>query len=77
MYMAFLDHLESKKKTCSPDSVLDITFGKNSEQVLDISLDYLKKSPEHQQREIPELFMDCLKENAKKPDHHITIEDKR
>jgi hypothetical protein len=77
IYMTCLDHLESKKQTCSLDSVLDVTFEMTPEQVLDIFLNYLKKSPEYQQKEIPELFIDCLKEIAKKPDNPSTIEDKR
>jgi hypothetical protein len=37
------------------------------EQVLDIFLNYLKKSTERQQRDASELFIDCLKEIAKNP----------
>jgi hypothetical protein len=49
------------------DSVLDATFEMTPEQVLDIFLNYLKKSTERQQRDASELFIDCLKEIAKNP----------
>lgn len=67
MYTACLDHLDTKKQICSLDSVLDATFEMTPEQVLDIFLNYLKKSTERQQRDASELFIDCLKEIAKNP----------
>ena len=72
MYMTCLDHLDTKKQICSLDSVLDATFEMTPEQVLDIFLNYLKKSTERQQRDVSELFIDCLKEIAKNPksQHH-------
>jgi hypothetical protein len=77
MSMTCLDHLDTKKQICSLVSVLDVTYEMTPEQVLDIFLNYLKKRPERQQKEISELFIDCLKEIAKKPDNPSTIEDKR
>jgi hypothetical protein len=65
MYLTCLDHLDTKKQICSLDSVLDATFEMTPEQVLDIFLNYLKKSTERQQRDASELFIDCLKEIAK------------
>jgi len=67
MYLTCLDHLDTKKQICSLDSVLDATFEMTPEQVLDIFLNYLKKSTERQQRDASELFIDCLKEIAKNP----------
>ena len=67
MYTTCLDHLDTKKQICSLDSVLDVTFEMTPEQVLDIFLNYLRKSTEFQQRDVSELFIDCLKEIAKKP----------
>jgi len=67
MYTTCLDHLDTKKQICSLDSVLDVTFEMTPEQVLDIFLNHLKKSTEFQQRDVSELFIDCLKEIAKKP----------
>ena len=77
MYMTCLDHLDTKRQICSLDSVLDVTFEMTPEQVLDIFLNYLKKNPELQQKEISELFTDCLKKIAKKPNDPSTPEDKR
>jgi len=77
MYMSCLDHLDTKKQICSLDSVLDVTFEMTPEQVLDIFLTYLKKSRERHQRDVSELFIDCLKEIAQKPNNPITPEDKR
>jgi len=65
MYLTCLDHLDTKKQICSLDPVLDATFEMTPEQVLDIFLNYLKKSTERQQRDASELFIDCLKEIAK------------
>ena len=67
MYLTCLDHLDTKKQICSLDSVLDATFEMTPDQVLDIFLNYLKKSTERQQRDASELFIDCLKEIAKNP----------
>ena len=67
MYTTCLDHLDTKKQICSLDSVLDVTFEMTPEQVLDIFLNYLRKSTEFQQRDVSKLFIDCLKEIAKKP----------
>ena len=67
MYTTCLDHLDTKKQICSLDSVLDATFEMTPEQVLDIFLNHLKKSTELQQKDVSELFIDCLKEIAKKP----------
>jgi hypothetical protein len=67
MYTTCLDHLDTKKQIWSLDSVLDATFEMTPEQVLDIFLNYLKKSTERQQRDASELFIDCLKEIAKNP----------
>jgi len=67
MYTTCLDHLDTKKQICSLDSVLDVTFEMTPEQVLDIFLNHLKKSTEFQQRDVSELFIDCLKEIANKP----------
>jgi len=77
MYMACLDHLDAKKQICSLDSVLDVTFEMTPEQVLDIFLDYLKKSTEFQQQDVSELFIGCLKEIARKPNNPSTPEDNR
>ena len=67
MYTTCLDHLDTKKQICSLDSVLDVTFEMTPEQVLDIFLNYIRKSTEFQQRDVSELFIDCLKEIANKP----------
>jgi hypothetical protein len=77
MYMTCLDHLDAKKQVCSFDSVLDVTFEMTPEQVLDIFVNYLKKSSELQQKDVSELFIDCLREIAKKPNNPSTTEDKR
>jgi hypothetical protein len=77
MYLTCLDHLDTKKQICSLDSVLDETFEMTPEQVLDIFLTYLKKSRERQQRDVSELFIDCLKEIAKKSNNPSTPEDKQ
>jgi hypothetical protein len=77
MYLTCLDHLDTKKQICSLDSVLDATFEMTPEQVLDIFLTYLKKSRERHQKEVSELFMDCLKEIAQKPSNPSTPEEKR
>jgi hypothetical protein len=66
MYMTCLDHLDTKKQICSFDSVLDATFEMTPEQVLDIFLNYLKKSSELQEKEASELLIDCLKEMSRK-----------
>jgi hypothetical protein len=66
MFMTCLDHLDTKKQICSLDSVLDAAFEMTPEQVLDVFLDYLKKSSELQQKDVSELLLDCLKETAKK-----------
>jgi hypothetical protein len=65
MFMTCLDHLDSKKQICSLDSVLDAAFDMTPEQVLDIFLDYLRKSSGLPEKDVSELLMDCLKENAK------------
>jgi hypothetical protein len=77
MYMTCLDHLDSKKQVCSLDAVLDVTFEMTPEQVLDIFVKYLKNSTELQQKDVGELFIDCLKEIAKKANTPSTTEDKR
>jgi hypothetical protein len=65
MYMTCLDHLETKKQICSFETVLDSTFEMTPEQVLEVFLNYLKRSAELQQRGASELLVDCLKETAK------------
>jgi len=77
MFMTCLDHLDTKKQVCSLDSVLDVTIEMTPEQVLDIFVNYLKKSSELQQKDVSELFIDCLKEIAQKPNNPSTTEDKR
>jgi hypothetical protein len=77
MYMTCLDHLDAKKQVCSLDPVLDVTFEMTPEQVLDIFVNYLKKSSELKQKDVSELFIDCLKEIAKKASNPSTTEDKR
>lgn len=62
MYMTCLDHLEVKKQICSLDSVLDATFEKTPDQVLDMLLSYIRKKPELQQKDVSELLVDCLKD---------------
>ena len=57
--------------------MLDVTFEMPPEQVLDIFVNYLNKSPELQQRDVSELFISCLKENANKPNIPSTPVDKR
>jgi hypothetical protein len=77
MFMTCLDHLDSKKQVCSLDAVLDVTFDMTPEQVLDIFVKYLKKSTELQQKDVSELFIDCLKEIAQKPNTPSTAKDKK
>jgi hypothetical protein len=77
MYLTCLDHLDTKKQICSLDSVLDATFEMTPEQVLDIFLTYLKKSRERHQKDVSELFMDCLKGIAQKPSNPSAPQDKR
>jgi hypothetical protein len=77
MFMTCLDHLDTKKQVCSLDPVLDVTFEMTPEQVLDIFVNYLKKSTELQQKDVSELFIDCLKEIAKKTSNPSATEDKR
>ena len=77
MYLTCLDHLDTKKQICSFDSVLDATFEMTPEQVLDIFLTYLKKNRERHQKDVSELFIDCLKEIAKKSNNPSTPEDKQ
>ena len=77
MFMSCLDHLDAKKQVCSLDAVLDVTFDMTPEQVLDIFLNYLKKSSELQQKDVSELLIDCLKEIAQKTNNPSTTEDKR
>jgi hypothetical protein len=77
MYFTCIDHLEAKKQICSLGPVLDVTFEMTPEQVLDIFLNYLAKSTELQQGDVSELFIDCLKEIAKKPNNPSSPEDNR
>ena len=65
MFMTCLDHLDSKKQICSLDSVLDAVFEMTPEQVLEIFLDYLKKSPELRQKDVSELLLSCLRQTAR------------
>jgi hypothetical protein len=66
MYLTCLDHLETKKEICSFAPQLDATFEMTPDQVLEIFLNYLKKSGDLQQKEASESFVDCLKETARK-----------
>jgi hypothetical protein len=77
MYLTCLDHMETKKEICSFAPLLDATFDMTPDQVLDLFLNYIRKDTENQQKEVSELLVECLKETAKKPDNHSTIEDKR
>ncbi|HSO62130.1 MAG TPA: hypothetical protein VLR50_13955 [Desulfobacterales bacterium] len=77
MFMTCLDHLDTKKQVCSLDSVLDVTFDMTPEQVLDVFVNYLKKSSELEQKDVSELFIDCLKEIAKKTNNPSTSDDKK
>ena len=44
-----------------------LSVASNRIKNVDIFLNYLRKSTEFQQRDVSELFIDCLKEIAKKP----------
>jgi len=65
MYAACLDHLEAKQDVCSFAPVLDAAFDMTPQQVLNAFLKYIRKNGERQQKEAPELLVECLREMAK------------
>ena len=77
MYITCLDQLDTKKQICSLESVLDVTFEMTAEQVLDIFLNYLKRNADFKQRDVSDLFIDCLREIAKTPHNPINLGDKK
>ena len=77
MYITCLDQLDTKKQICSLESVLDVTFEMTAEQVLDIFLNYLKRNADFKQRDVSDLFIDCLREITKTPHNPSNQGDKK
>jgi hypothetical protein len=67
MYLACLDHLDTRKQICSFEPLLDATFDLTPDEVLEKFRVYLRNSAEARQKEAAEALVDLLRGMAPAP----------